>query len=312
MSLSQIGDYHHLNDPESNFYQADDDIIDFNNRFLNTETQIMFAELDVEITIQEILKAIKELKTGKSGGPDRILNEFLINGIDVLPKYLHKLFNILLVKGYFPSVWSEGYIVPIHKKGNIHNVDNYRGITLLSVMGKLFTRILNTRLTNWAETYYVYIEAQAGFRSEMGTVDNVFVLHGLITHLINQGKKLFCAFVDFKKAFDFINRDIIWYKLIKLGVRGNILNVIKSMYQNVKSKVKYNNELSDSFNSYLGVRQGECLSPFLFSMYLNDIEEEFYLKGFKGIDIDSVKLFLLLYADDMTIFLKHLKDCKRD
>ena len=147
-------------------------------------------------------------------------------------------YNILLVKGYFPSVWSEGYIVPIHKKGNIHNVDNYRGITLLSVMGKLFTRILNTRLTNWAETYYVYIEAQAGFRSEMGTVDNVFVLHGLITHLINQGKKLYCAFVDFKKAFDFINRDIIWYKLIKLGVRGNILNVIKSMYQNVKSKVK--------------------------------------------------------------------------
>ena len=61
----------------------------------------MFAELDVEITIQEIVKAIKELKTGKSGSPDRILNEFLINGIDVLPKYLHKLFNILLVKGYF-------------------------------------------------------------------------------------------------------------------------------------------------------------------------------------------------------------------
>ena len=74
------------------------------------------------------------------------------------------------------------------------------------------------------------------------------------------------------------------------------------MYQNVKSKVKYNNELSDSFNSYLGIRQGECLSPFLLSMYLNDIEEEFYLKGFKGIDIDSVKLFLLLYAVDMTIF----------
>ena len=93
--------------------------------------------------------------------------------------FLHKLFNILLVKGCFPSVLSKGYIVPIHKKGNIHNVDNYRGITLLSVMGKLLTRILNTRLTNWAETYYVYIEAQAEFRSEMGTVDNIFVLHGL-------------------------------------------------------------------------------------------------------------------------------------
>ena len=89
--------------------------------------------------------------------------------------------------------------VPIHKKGNTNNVDNYRGITLLSTLGKLFTSILNNRLINWAESYYVYIEAQAGFRREMGTTDNIFVLHGLITHLINQGKKLYCAFVDFKK-----------------------------------------------------------------------------------------------------------------
>ena len=94
-------------------------------------------------------------------------------------------------------------------------------------MGKLFTRVLNTRLTGWAENYQVYIEAQAGFRSNMGTTDNIFVLHGLITHLINQGKRLFCAFVDFSKAFDFVNRDNLWYKRMKLGVRGNILNGIK-------------------------------------------------------------------------------------
>ena len=76
------------------------------------------------------------------------------------------------------------------------------------------------------------------------------------------------------------------------------------MYEDVKSRVKFNNELSEPFVSYLGVRQGECLSPCLFSMYLNDKEEEFYLKGVEGIDIFSIKLFLLLYADDMTIFLE--------
>ena len=79
----------------------------------------------------------------------------------------------------------------------------------------------------------MYIEAQAGFRSKMGTVDNIFVLHGLITHLINQGKKLYCAFVDFSKAFDYINRDILWYKLIQFGVRGKLLKVIQSIYANV-------------------------------------------------------------------------------
>ena len=79
--------------------------------------------------------------------------------------------------------------------------------------------------------------------------------------------------MDPKKAFDYINRDVIWYKLIKLCVRGNILNIIKSMYAVIKARVKFNNELSESFDSYLCVRQGECLSPFLFSMYLNDTEE---------------------------------------
>ena len=79
--------------------------------------------------------------------------------------------------------------------------------------------------------YQVYIEAQAGFRKFMSTVDNVFVLHGLITHMLNGGKRFYCAFIDFTKAFDYVVRDILWYKLIKLGVRGQILKVIKSMYE---------------------------------------------------------------------------------
>ena len=82
------------------------------------------------------------------------------------------------------------------------------------------------------------------------------------------------------------------------------------MYENVRSRVKHNNTLSEDFSCFLGVRQGESLSPFLFSMYLNDIEEHFILNGFEGIDLDMFKLFLLLYADDIVIMsgtevLKH-------
>ena len=107
------------------------------------------------------------------------------------------------------------------------------------------------------EKYSVYVEAQAGFRQKMSTVDNIFVLHGLLTHVINQGKQLYCAFVDFTKAFDYVVRENLWYKLIKNGLRGKILN-IKSMYSVVKSKVKYNNMLShEFFGCTLGVRQGE-------------------------------------------------------
>ena len=77
------------------------------------------------------------------------------------------------MRGYFPESWSEGHIVPIFKSGDQSEASNYRGITLLSTLGKLFTRILNNRLTIWAEEYNVYVEAQAGFRKGMSTVDNV-------------------------------------------------------------------------------------------------------------------------------------------
>jgi len=118
-------------------------------------------------------------------------------------------------------------------------------------------------------------------------------------------------FIDFTKAFDYVVRDNLWYKLIKLGIRGNILYVMKSMYNSIKSKVKYSNTLSDSFECMLGVRQGECLSPFLFSMYLNDLEQEFHMNGLNGIDINCFKMFLLLYADDIIIFANNADELQR-
>ena len=167
-------------------------------------------------------------------------------------------FNKILNLGYFPESWGKGYIVALHKKGKLDDVNNFRVITLLITLGKIFTKILNNRLTEWAE--------EAGFRECMGTVDNIFVLHGLISHILNKGEKLFCAFVDFTQAFDYVVRDILWCKLIKLGVRGKILNVIMSMYNHVKSRVKLDCSISIGFECKLGIRQGECLSPFLFAM----------------------------------------------
>ena len=87
-------------------------------------------------------------------------------------------------------MWSEGYIDPLHKKGSKNDVESYKGITVLSTLGKLFTIIINNRLDGWAEKYHVYIEAQARFRKNMGTVDNIFVLHGLIQQFINKNKKV--------------------------------------------------------------------------------------------------------------------------
>ena len=152
-----------VNNPEDRFFQPADDVLHFNERVVHGEFQVMFQELDAEITVYEINKAVKNLKQSKSGGPDQLLNEFLKYGFDTLRPYLLKLYNIILSTGCFPRSWGEGFIIPIFKKGNVENVENYRGITLLSVVGKLFTSIINNRLNEWAENYHVYIEAQAGY-----------------------------------------------------------------------------------------------------------------------------------------------------
>ena len=291
-----------VNNPSDPYYAPDEDVIFFNERYVNDEFCIMFEELNSNFSHVDILKAIKQLKTNKSGGPDKLINEMFIHSKNVLVPTLCNLFNKIFEIGKFPDDWSEGYVIPLHKKGNANEVENYRGITLLSSLGKLFTRVINNRLNEWAENYSVLIEAQAGFRIHMSTVDNIFVLHGLISHILNQGKRLFCAFIDFTKAFDYIVRDNLWYKLIKVGLRGKILNIIKSMYTSVKSRIKYCNKLGNEFYCNLGVRQGECLSPLLFSLFLNDLEEQFISSGLEGLDIDMCKMFLLLYADDIIIF----------
>ena len=166
----------------------------------------------------------------------------------------------------------------------------------------MFARLLNNCLTGWAENYAVLIEAQAAFREHMCTADNVYVLHGLMTHLLNNNRQLYCSFIDFSKAFDYVVRDILWFKLIKYGVKGKMLDIIMSMYENIKSRVKLNNKLSQEFSCMTGVRQGECLSPILFALYVNDLEQELITRDADDIDTGLLKFFLLLYEDDIVIF----------
>lgn len=111
--------------------------------------------------------------------------------------------------------------------------------------------------------------------------------------------------MDFKQAFDFVVSENLWFKLFRYGIRGNILKVIRSMHQNIKPRVKtHDNYIGDAFDCSLGVRQREGLPSFLFSMYLNDIEEEFMRKGAQGIDVGELKLLLLLCTDDIVLFCK--------
>ena len=177
--------------------------------------------------------------------------------------------------------------------------------------------MINSRLNIFANELSIISENQAGFRKGYSTIDNVFVLHALIELYFSFGKKLYCTFVDFRKAFDTIWRTGLWQKLRNCEIKGKCFKVIFNMYNGIKSCVQYNGEQSEFFPCLSGVRQGENLSPFLFSIFLNDLES--YFSQLDGVPLETIKdklenelhifykIFLILYADD-TVILAETSD----
>ena len=227
--------------------------------------------LNIPISQEEILSVVKSLKNNKASGPDKILNEYIKQTIDCMINVYVKVFNLIFEKGVFPDSWLIGIIKPIYKTGDKNNTENYRPITLLSCLGKLFTAVLNNRLKLYLESYDVLSEAQAGFRKEYSTSDHMFTLYGLIELMKARKKKLYCTFIDFSKAFDSVWRIGLWGKLIQNGINGKCFQVIYSMYQGIKSCVSAHNTLTDYFLCCVGVRQGKNLSPLLFSLFVNSL-----------------------------------------
>ena len=227
---------------ESDAFMYDDDIV--------------FDELNVEITEDEILKCIKGLKRNKSHSSDGILNEYFIEYASILLPLLKKIFNAMFNTGFFPPILCDALVVPVYKKGSSNDPKNYRGISLISCMCKLFTSILNSRLILWSDNNDVITDAQFGFRSKHSTVDAIFALHTIISKHLSNKSRLYCCFIDYKQAFDSIDRDKLWSKLMQLGLRGRILVIIKSLYKQIKTRVLLNGKISQPFVNYLGLLQG--------------------------------------------------------
>ena len=275
--------------------------------------------LNGPITADEILKCTRNLKNDKACSNDQIINEYIKSTIDSFIVLYEKLFNLVFKSGKIPDTWLEGTIIPFYKnKGDKFDPKNYRPITIVSCLGKLFTSILNCRLNKFSEETQLLKENQCGFRKGYSTVDCIFTLHSFFEILKSKRKKLFCAFVDFEKAFDKVCRSALWYKMTLSSVTGYMYNIIYNMYQNIKSCISYNGAISDYFPCENGVRQGENLSPFLFSLFLNDLEDFLCQENITGLSSirtefenrlnTYLKLFIILYADDTVIMAESAND----
>ena len=162
---------------------------------------------------------------------------------------------------------------PIYKnKGDRNSPQNYRPITILSCLGKLFNAILNNRRNQYSEENVILLENQADFRKQYSTLDHIFTLHALNEILRSRKQKLFCCFV----AFDSVWRAGLWYTLLRNGIDGKVFKVIYNMYHNIKSCVSVLGNKSPFFTSSSWVQQEANPLPVLFSFYLNDLDD--YLK----------------------------------
>lgn len=260
------------------------------------------SKLDNDISDKEINIHINKLKLKKAAGVDGILNEMIKHGRFYLTPVIKKIFNDVLLSGQFPTIWNKGLIKPIYKKGDHSLPSNYRGITLTSCLGKLFTSILQTRLMQHLENNNILNPEQFGFRPNSRTTDNLFILKQLLNKYLSSNEKLYVCFVDYEKAFDTVWHSGLLHKIQNLGITGNFYKVLKSMYSSISSSVLLNdNTISQDFICNKGIRQGDGLSPVLFSLFMNDLP--FYLKsaGCKGVNLNNHNFNCLMFADDLML-----------
>ena len=224
------------------------------------------GELDTEQTLDELSRAIDSLASGKAPGSDGIPTDLIQHYKTTLLHSLHVLLCQCWQEGAAPQDMRDAKIITLFKnKEERSDCNNYRGISLLSVTGKVFAKVILIRLQKLAER--VYPESECGFWAGRSTIDIVFSLDQLQGECREQQMPLYIAFIDLTEAFDLVSRDGLLQILPKIGCPPKLQSMTESSHTNMKGKVQFNGSSSRPFDILSGVKQGFVLAPTLFGIF---------------------------------------------
>ena len=276
--------------------------------------------LDEFPTVKEKRKAVQQLSSGKAPGADAIPAEVYKAGGLPMAEKLTELFHCMWRKEAIPQEFKDASIIHLYKrKGNPQVCDNHRGISLLSIAGKILAKILLNRLNAHLDQTGLIPESQCGFRKDRGTIDMIFTARQLQEKCQEQNVDLYMTFVDLTKAFDTVSRDGLWKIMAKFGCPPRFIAMVRQFHDGMQARVQNDGEFSEPFEVTNGVKQGCVLAPTLFSMMFSAMLMDAFQDSDTGFPtryrfdgnifnlrrlqaktkVQSDVLDELLYADDM-------------
>ena len=236
-------------------------------------------------TIEEIEKATRLLSSGKAPGSDSIPAEIYKEGGSALLEKLHQLFILIWQQETLPQDFKDASIIHLYKrKGNRQACDNHRGISLLSIAGKVLARVLLNRLIEHLEMGHLP-ESQCGFRKNRGTIDMVFAARQLQEKCQEQNTDLYSTYVDLTKAFDTVSREGLWKIMSKYGCPSKFVTIVRQFHDGMLARVQDGGEASAPFAVTNGVKQGCVLAPTLFSIMFSAMLSDAFRDKDMGINI---------------------------
>ena len=216
-------------------------------------------------TREEFDQALRRLKNNKATGEDGIPAEVLKHGGETMKKLLHQIICQIWRKQEVPQQWVDAIIIKLFKKKDPMECGNYRGISLLAVAGKILSNIILLRITGRVEE--VLPESQCGFRGQRSTADMIFAARQLQEKCKEQRMDLYMAFIDLTKAYDTVNRGLLWKLLGRYGIPDRLIQIIRNMHDGMKAKLNLDVGMSEEIPVENGLRQGCVKAPILFNLF---------------------------------------------